>query len=97
MDDEEVICISIDFSLPLTVTYRLHTCHYRKFVGINIACHTNWCLALKEPEINCVSQPPANSVIKLISLDPVLDPLTVSIHSFHIVGRFYYFYCWVKY
>jgi len=78
MDDEEVICISIEFSLPLTVAHRLHTCHYRKFVGVNIACHTSWCLALKEPEIICVSQP-TNSVIKLTSLDSILDPLTVSI------------------
>lgn len=79
MDDEEVICVSIDFSLPLTVTHRLHTCHNRKFIGVNIACHTDWALALKKPEIIGISLPPTNSVIKLTSLHPTLDPLIVSI------------------
>lgn len=79
MDDEEVICVSIDFSIPLTITHRLHTCHYRKFVGVNIACHTDWSLALRKPEIICVSQSPTNSVIKLTSLHQILDPLIVSI------------------
>lgn len=84
MDDEEVICISIDFSLPLTITHRLHTCRYRKFIGINISCHTDWSLALKEPEICGVSQPPTNSVVKLTSLNPTFNPLTVSTYSTNI-------------
>lgn len=83
-DEEEVICISIDFSLPLTVTHRLHTCGYRKFIGVNIFCHTDWSLALREPEIIGVSQPPTNSVVKLISLNPKFDPLTVSNYSINI-------------
>lgn len=74
-----MICVSIDFNLPLTVTHRLHTCHYRKFVGINIACHTDWSLALMLPEIICVSQPPTNSVVELTSVNRTFDPLTVSI------------------
>ncbi|XP_026809852.1 trafficking protein particle complex subunit 10 isoform X1 [Rhopalosiphum maidis] len=73
-DDEEMICVSIDFNLPLTVTHRLHTCHYRKFVGINIACHTDWSLALKIPEIICVS--PTNSVVELTSMNTTCDQLT---------------------
>lgn len=75
--DEEIICVSIDFNLPLTVTHRLHTCHYRKFVGINIACHTDWSLALMIPEIIGVG--PTNSVVELISLNQTCDSLTVSI------------------
>jgi len=76
-DEEEMICVSIDFNLPLTVTHRLHTCHYRKFVGVNIACHTDWDLALKIPEI--IGVRPTNSVVELTSLNPTRDPLTVSI------------------
>lgn len=76
-NDEEIICVSIDFNLPLTVTHRLHTCHYRKFVAINIACHTDWSLALMIPEIIGVS--PTNSVVELTSLNSTCDPLTVSI------------------
>lgn len=76
-DDEEMICVSIDFNLPLTVTHRLHTCHYRKFIGINIACHTNWSLALMTPDI--IGFGPTNSVVELISLNQTCDSLTVSI------------------
>lgn len=97
LDDEEVICISIDFSLPLTVTHRLHTCGYRKFIGVNISCHTYWSLALGEPEIIGVSQPPTNSVVKLTSLNPTFDPLTVSIYSTNINKLVFSFYHWVKY
>ncbi|VVC37154.1 Hypothetical protein CINCED_3A025042 [Cinara cedri] len=79
LDDEEVICVSIDFSLPFTVAYRLHTCHYRKFVGVNITCHTDWSLALREPKIIGISQPPTNVMVKLTSLNSTFKPLTVSI------------------
>lgn len=72
-DDEEIICVSIDFNLPLTLTHRLHTCHYRKFVSINITCHTDWSLALMVPEIIGVS--PTNSVVELTSLNPTYNPL----------------------
>jgi len=85
-----MICVSIDFNLPLTVTHRLHTCHYRKFVGINIACHTDWSLALKIPEIICVS--PTNSVVELTSMNTTCDQLTVSIQQVSKVSRFFSFY-----
>ncbi|XP_025413073.1 trafficking protein particle complex subunit 10 isoform X2 [Sipha flava] len=75
-DDEDIICISIDFSLPLTITHRLHTCRYRKFVGVNIACHTDWSLALCKPEIIGISQLPINSIVKLTSLNSTLDSIT---------------------
>lgn len=81
LDDEEVVCVSLDFSLPLTVTHRLHTCHYRKFVGVNIACHTDWPLALREPEIICNGLPPSNSVVKLTSMDQTFNSLNVSIQQ----------------
>lgn len=74
-----MICVSIDFSLPFTVTHQLHTCRYRKFVGINITCHTDWFLALREPEIIAVCQTPNNSVVNLTSFNPMFNPLTVSI------------------
>lgn len=78
-DDEEMICISIDFSLPLTVNHRLHSCHYRKFIGVNISCFTDWSLTLREPEITGDNQSPTNSVVKLTSLNPTFDSLIVSI------------------
>lgn len=74
-----MICVNIEFNLPLTVTHRLHTCDDCKFIGVNITCHTDWSLALSEPEIIGISQPPVNSIVKLTSLNPSFDPLTVSI------------------
>lgn len=79
LDNEEVICVSIDFKLPLTVTHRLHTCNYRKFVGVNITCHTDWSLALKNLDIVGISQPSTNSDVKLIPLNTNISSLIVSI------------------
>lgn len=97
MGDEEEICVSIDFSLPFTVTHQLHTCRYRKFIGVNITCHTDWFLALREPEIIGVCQPPNNSFVNLTSLNSTFNSLTVSIlTSIQIVCGFFFFYHWVK-
>lgn len=73
-----MIGVAIDFTLPFTVTHRLHTCYYRKFVGVKITCHTDWSLILREPEIIEGSQPPTNSDVKLTSLNTTLNPLVVS-------------------
>ncbi|XP_050441422.1 trafficking protein particle complex subunit 10 [Adelges cooleyi] len=75
-DNKEVMCVSIDFSLPLTVFHRIHTCEFRKFIGINICCHTQWPLALTKPTIIGVSQPPTITAVKLTSLNPSFDTLT---------------------